>query len=255
MKFKIIYDFKNNSLENTKELFIYDFGSIKVFVFDNSIDVYKILDKKDNFEIVEDYDGYLPLDLISLEKYQCNFNNKIYTTESFSINVQPYLDFQATTFQPATIPPSLSPCLPRLLSSPRLQSQSFQREQYSHRSSSQPSVLKHQPLQNQQNTNNKKSFLQKKQNFSQAQEFSQLQGEFPKVKKEYSSLQDPSTSWISLDQISQIHQQQIKGYLQPHPPCPPHSLSKKHQNSLRVRQDLTPLSKGHQMKGHQNVLL
>ena len=77
MKFKIFYDFKNNSLENTKELFIYDFGNIKVFVFDNTIDVYKILDKKDNFEIVEDYDGYLPLDLISLENINRLFFNNI----------------------------------------------------------------------------------------------------------------------------------------------------------------------------------
>lgn len=243
MKFKIFYDFKNNSLENTKELFIYDFGNIKVFVFDNTIDVYKILDKKDNFEIVEDYDGYLPLDLISLEKYQCNFNNKIYTTETFSINIQPYLDFQATIFEPATIPPPLYSVEPPPLPPRR----SFQRDQSSrHPSSSQSPLLKHQPLQNSQITNNKKPFSQKKQDFSQAQDFSQLQGEFPKVKKEYSSLQDPSTSWISLDQISQIHQQQIKGYVQPRPP---HSLLKKHQNSLHVRQHLTQPSKGHQMTG------
>jgi hypothetical protein len=236
MKFKIFYDFKNNSLENTKELFIYDFGSIKVFVFDNSVDVYKILDKKDNFEIVEDYDGYLPLDLISLEKYQCTFNNKIYTTETFSINVQAYLDSQATIFEPAIIPPPLYSL--EILPS-RLPSQ-LPSQLPSRRPSFQPPLLKDPPLQTLQNTSNKKVFSQKKQDLPPLQE------KIPKIKKEYSSLQDPSTSWISLDQISQIHQQQIKGYVQPRPPYPSHSLSKKHQNSLHVRQHPMQSSKGHQ---------
>ena len=80
----------NNSFFSKKgdnepsDLIIYDFGSIKGFLFNNNFIMYKIINKENIKEICELYDGPIPLKAISIEKYKCYFNNG-YKTPHFTV--------------------------------------------------------------------------------------------------------------------------------------------------------------------------
>ena len=111
MKYKITYDFNSNSLEDPNDLYIYDFGYIKVFIYNSNINVYRIIEKKEYYEIIEEFDGSLPLDLISVEKYKCNYKNSTYITEKFTILFNNFLDRKAPIFEPVI--KSSQPLLPQ----------------------------------------------------------------------------------------------------------------------------------------------
>ena len=223
MKYKITYDFNSNSLEDPNELYIYDFGYLKAFIFNSDINVYRIIEKKENFEIIEEFDGVLPLDLISLEKYKCNYKNNNYITENFVISLETYLDTNATVFDPNKFkqtssfqkssqqPSQQLPLLPQKLP--------------------QQSPLLSQKGHYQQKHNNKKVFLKN--------EKPHFQKENSPIKVMEQNLQhNLSNSWISLDQILQVHQ---SPKIQP----PQHSKQqfplKKHHSFSHVRQDRTQL--------------
>ena len=88
MKYLIKYNFNKNLIKNDFDLYIYDFGYLKGFLYNNIFNLYKIIKKNKESEYVEDYEGYIPKDVISIEKYKCNYDNNTYITESFTIIIQ-----------------------------------------------------------------------------------------------------------------------------------------------------------------------
>jgi hypothetical protein len=229
MKYKITYDFNSNSLKDPNDLYIYDFGYIKVFIYNSDINVYRIIEKKEYYEIIEEFDGILPLDLISLEKYKCDYKNNNYITENFTIVFNNYLDTKAPIFEP--IVKSSQPLAPKHLAPQPLLPKPFR-----------PPVQQHCYQQNLQknNTNKKISSIHKdysKQNLMKEPLVENFQ-------------QIPSNSWISLDQILQVPQQQKIQHSQQ---LKQGFFSKKHhQNFSNVRQHPKQSLKGHQLSTHQN---
>jgi hypothetical protein len=73
-----------SEVTESSDLIIYDFGSIKGFLFNNNFIMYKIINKENTKEICELYDGPIPLKAISIEKYKCYFNNG-YKTPHFTV--------------------------------------------------------------------------------------------------------------------------------------------------------------------------
>lgn len=227
MKYKITYDFNSNSLEGANDLYIYDFGHIKVFIYNSDINVYRIIEKKEYYEIIEEFDGNLPLDLISVEKYKCNYKNNNYVTENFTILFNNFLDKKAPIFQPLLPQPSR----PSQLSQPLLS-----------RPSQLPSVQEHSYQQNLPRNNMNKKISNNYKNYSK-------QGSMREPLVE-NFQQIPSNSWISLDQILQVHQPQKIQHSQQ---LKQDFFSKKqHQNFLNVRQHPKQSLKGHQLSTHQS---
>ena len=78
---------ENILTENNSELTIYDFGSIKGFLFNNNFIMYKIINKENKIDICEPYNGPIPLKTISIETYNCIFDNG-YKTPEFTIIIE-----------------------------------------------------------------------------------------------------------------------------------------------------------------------
>jgi len=112
MNYEIKYHLTNNSIQSNNHLYIYDFGNIKGFLYDNEFKLFKILNKdfKENIYIENCIlTEQIPLKVLSIEKYSCKYENNRYLTANFTIIVNPY-------FQPS--PPSPLPLLPQPVSQP-----------------------------------------------------------------------------------------------------------------------------------------
>jgi len=110
MNYEIKYHLTNNSIQSNNHLYIYDFGNIKGFLYDNEFKLFKILNKDFKENIYTEnciYAEQIPLKVISIEKYSCKYENSIYLTPNFTIIINPY-------FQPSPQPVS-----PPLHKSPR----------------------------------------------------------------------------------------------------------------------------------------
>jgi len=108
---KYILEYKNaenHNLNNT--LFIYDFGYIKGFLYDDNFSMYKILNKTDTKEIIEEYNGIIPKNAFSIETYKCEYKNGNYKTPDFDFLVTAFLKADSLPFEPS--PQALLPQAP-----------------------------------------------------------------------------------------------------------------------------------------------
>ena len=104
MKYTIEYKpSENHNLNNI--LFIYDFGYVKGFLYDNTFTMYKLLDKENTLDIVELYEGIIPKSVFSIEKYSCEYSDGIYKLQDFDVVVKRYLHVDSQPFLPS-LPPS-----------------------------------------------------------------------------------------------------------------------------------------------------
>lgn len=87
MAYIINYIIEKNDIKNSSKLTIYDFGYIKGFLQNDEFIMYKIIKKEDTKEICELYNRPIPLNVISIETYDCDN----YKTPNFTIMLQPYL--------------------------------------------------------------------------------------------------------------------------------------------------------------------
>jgi len=84
MKYIIEYKASENS-NLTSKLYLYDFGNIKGFLYNNEFVMYKIVNKVDTSEIVELYEGIIPKTVFSIEEYDCNYDSNTYKISNFDI--------------------------------------------------------------------------------------------------------------------------------------------------------------------------
>jgi hypothetical protein len=87
MKYTLTYVQTNEKITSNKTLTIYDFGNIKGFLYDNDFIMYKILERNDNYEICEDYDENIPLNVFSIETYDCLLENNAYKMNDIVIEI------------------------------------------------------------------------------------------------------------------------------------------------------------------------
>jgi len=109
MKYTIKYtSTKNHNLNN--KLFIYDFGNIKGFLYNDNFIMYKIIERYEMEEKVELYDEIVPKIAFSVEEYNCELENNTYKLQDFDIIINSFLNVESVPFQPQALP--LLPLLP-----------------------------------------------------------------------------------------------------------------------------------------------
>jgi len=85
----IIYKPSSKSINSSKFLYIYDFGYIKGFLIDDEFKLYKITKKelRDNilYEECEEHDTSIPLNTLSIDKYEYIEEDSIIYTKNYSI--------------------------------------------------------------------------------------------------------------------------------------------------------------------------
>ena len=85
----IIYKPSSKSINSSKFLYIYDFGFIKGFLIDDEFKLYKITKKelRDNilYEECEEHDTSIPLNTLSIDKYEYIQEDSIIYTSKYSI--------------------------------------------------------------------------------------------------------------------------------------------------------------------------
>ena len=85
----IIYKPSSKTISNSSSLYIYDFGYIKGFLINNDFKLYKIIKKelRDNiiYEECEEHDTNIPLNTLSIEKYEYIEEDSIIYTKNYSI--------------------------------------------------------------------------------------------------------------------------------------------------------------------------
>jgi len=104
MKYTIKYtSTKNHNLNN--KLFIYDFGNIKGFLYNDNFIMYKIIERCEMEEKVELYDEIVPKIAFSVEEYNCELENNTYKLQNFDIIINSFLNVESVPFQPQALPP------------------------------------------------------------------------------------------------------------------------------------------------------
>ena len=99
MKYIIKYtNTKNHNLNN--KLFIYDFGNIKGFLYNDNFIMYKIIERCETEEKVELYNEIVPKIAFSVEEYDCKLENDTYKLQDFDIVVKSFLSAHSEPFQP-----------------------------------------------------------------------------------------------------------------------------------------------------------
>lgn len=85
----IIYKPSSKSISSSNSLYIYDFGYIKGFLINDDFKLYKISKKelRDNilYEECEEHDTNIPLNTLSIEKYEYIEEDSIIYTKNYSI--------------------------------------------------------------------------------------------------------------------------------------------------------------------------
>ena len=85
----IIYKPSSKIISSLSSLYIYDFGYIKGFLINDEFKLYKIIKKelKDNilYEECEEHDTNIPLNTLSIEKYEYIEEDSIIYTKNYSI--------------------------------------------------------------------------------------------------------------------------------------------------------------------------
>lgn len=105
MNYEIKYHLTNTNVESNNHLYIYDFGSIKGFLYENEFKLFKILNKDFKENIYTEnciLTEQIPFKAISIEKYSCKYENSRYLTPNFTITLNPY--FQPSLPQPVSQP-------------------------------------------------------------------------------------------------------------------------------------------------------
>lgn len=133
MNYELNYYFKDNNFQSNEYLYIYDFGHVKGFLYNNEFKLFKILNKDYKENLYKEKcisEEQIPLKALSIEKYNCIFENNMYKTPNFIIEVCSYFKppqpsysshSQTLSFQPSLpspLPPSLPLPLPASLPSP-----------------------------------------------------------------------------------------------------------------------------------------
>jgi hypothetical protein len=90
MKYVITYSKRSEPIdsENSRKLFIYDFGHIRGFLYDSTFTMYRMLERDDTNEYVEMYDGVIPKTAFSIEEYDCNFKESSYSIQDYDIIIK-----------------------------------------------------------------------------------------------------------------------------------------------------------------------
>ena len=85
----IIYKPSSKIISSLSSLYIYDFGYIKGFLINDEFKLYKIIKKelKDNilYEECEEHDTNIPLNTLSIDKYEYIEEDSIIYTKNYSI--------------------------------------------------------------------------------------------------------------------------------------------------------------------------
>ena len=85
----IIYKPSSKSISSSNSLYIYDFGYIKGFLINEEFKLYKIIKKelKDKilYEECEEHDTSIPLNTLTIEKYEYIEEGSIIYTKNYSI--------------------------------------------------------------------------------------------------------------------------------------------------------------------------
>jgi hypothetical protein len=120
---KYILEYKNAENHNlNNSLVIYDFGYIKGFLYEDTFTMYKILNKNDTQETIEEYYGIIPKNAFSIETYACEYKNGIYKIPDFDLSVTTFLKADSLPFEPPPplpqTPPPLSQTPPPLSQTP-----------------------------------------------------------------------------------------------------------------------------------------
>ena len=223
MKYVITYSKRTEPIQdNSRKLYIYDFGHIRGFLYDSTFTMYRLLKRDDTNEYVELYDGVIPKNALSIEEYDCYYSGESYSIQDYDIIIKPSLQaslsakefypqqhrqHQQTFRAPFLSPLPVSSLLPR---------------------QKRPSCIKRNNPEEKRVEKNLEEVSVKKQPVSQYQ---------PLVSDYHTPLQSPS--WMSLDQLMRasslssgpkLHLQQVqeKQYSQP--------LKRKKHSSSQVRQ-------------------
>jgi len=116
MNYEINYYFKDNEINSDNYLYVYDFGNIKGFLYDNEFKLFKILKKDSKENIFTEYCvtcEQIPLKALSIEKYNCKYENNLYKTQNFTIEVSSY--FKPSQPSPSSLPPLLPQPSPQVV--------------------------------------------------------------------------------------------------------------------------------------------
>jgi hypothetical protein len=85
----IIYKPSSKSISSSQFLYIYDFGNVKGFLINDEFKLYKIINKelKDKalYEECEEHDTSIPLNTLSIDKYEYIEEDSIIYTSKYSI--------------------------------------------------------------------------------------------------------------------------------------------------------------------------
>ena len=184
MNYEIIYYFKDNKIDSDNYLYLYDFGNIKGFLYDNEFKLFKILKKDSKENIFTEYCvscEQIPLKALSIEKYNCKYENNLYKTQHFTIEVSSY-------FKPSQ-PLLYQPSLPQ----PLVYQPSVPQPSVPQPSLPQPSVP--QPLHKKQ-INKRTNLIKNVEHPSPVSEKIQQAQLF-----QQSQIQLPKNQWMSLEQI------------------------------------------------------
>jgi len=88
MKYVISYKERSEPIKSDTKLYIYDFGHIKGFLYNNNFTMYKLLTKVGTEEYVELYDGIIPKNAFSIEEYDCVFHDTSYSIQGYDLIVR-----------------------------------------------------------------------------------------------------------------------------------------------------------------------
>ena len=85
----IIYKPSSKTISSSNSLYIYDFGYMKGFLINDDFKLYKIIKKelRDNilYEECEEHDTNIPLNTLSIDKYEYIQEDSIIYTKNYSI--------------------------------------------------------------------------------------------------------------------------------------------------------------------------
>jgi hypothetical protein len=93
MNYEIKFYSVVNTFESDHSLYIYDFGNVKGYLYDNEFKLFKILNKDFKENMYTEYCilyEQIPLKAISIEKYKCKYENNVYITPNYTISITPF---------------------------------------------------------------------------------------------------------------------------------------------------------------------
>ena len=244
MTYIIDYILEENVLKNISKLTIYDFGNIKGFLINDEFKMYKILNREDTKEVCELYDEPIPLNVFSIETYDCeNFK-----TPHFTISFTQQQNLQQP--QPLVTRPRLS--------QPHQKHPLRQQQRQSH-----PQQVKHfQPPSPQQEQKLLQTLqapppLSKNPQDSFLQLGEQINEMYKKIQREVSHQPRPSAvsnvgpqhqQWVSLEELMRVPLPEVGQvpYLQHSLKAQNSAVLMKQKQPLRVRRPQQQTVKQHQ---------